>query len=233
MADTPLSSTSLSLTHVLYNPSSPISVVSAYLALLPQALLIIYSTLLYATREIEVALMLAGQLACEALNYILKRTLKGDRPRLDLGKGYGMPSSHAQFMAYWAVYLGLWVVVRHRPALAKRREGGYVGIAVWQRGVLGLAAFVLAAAVGASRVELNYHHPHQVYVGFALGTACALAWFVVTAGARYYGLLDWLLELPPMQWLRMRDLLIDEDLVHAGWERYDNRRQKLHAVKDR
>jgi dolichyldiphosphatase len=71
---------SLKVTHVYYNPDDPLSLVSAYLALIPQALMVIYVTLIYARREIEVVLMFAGQLLCELANWILKRLIKEDRP---------------------------------------------------------------------------------------------------------------------------------------------------------
>lgn len=71
---------SLKVTHVYYNPSDPLSLASAFLALIPQALMVIYVTLIYARREIEVVLMVAGQLLCELANWILKRVIKEDRP---------------------------------------------------------------------------------------------------------------------------------------------------------
>jgi len=37
--------------------------------------------LIWATREIEVILMFAGQLGCEALNFVLKRLIKEERPK--------------------------------------------------------------------------------------------------------------------------------------------------------
>ncbi|KAK4127800.1 PAP2-domain-containing protein [Parathielavia appendiculata] len=124
MADdvTPLAS--LSLTHVYYNPADPLSTLSAFLSLLPQALMVVYATLLWSTREAEVLLMLLGQLACEALNFALKRLIKEERPsHVLVGKGYGMPSSHAQFVVYWAVALSLFLTVRHRP----RAQAGFAG----------------------------------------------------------------------------------------------------------
>lgn len=62
------------------NPNDPIAHACAFLALVPQALCITYATLIWSTREAEVALMFAGQLACEALNWILKRTIREERP---------------------------------------------------------------------------------------------------------------------------------------------------------
>ena len=70
----------LKVTHVFYNPDDPLSLISAYLALMPQALMVIYVTLIYARREIEIVLMFVGQLLCELANWILKRLIKEHRP---------------------------------------------------------------------------------------------------------------------------------------------------------
>lgn len=115
MANTPLAS--LSLTHVHYNPGDPLSYISAWLALVPQGLCVVYVTLFITSREIEIALAFGGQLACEVLNFALKRLIKERRPEKIhvTGKGYGMPSSHAQFMAFWSVYVSLWLWVRFSP----------------------------------------------------------------------------------------------------------------------
>ncbi|CRK20218.1 hypothetical protein BN1723_017846 [Verticillium longisporum] len=156
---------SLSLTHVYYDPSDPLSLVCAWLALLPQALCIVYATLAFASREAEVALMFAGQLACEAVNFALKRLIKEDRPRRIHGKGYGMPSSHAQFVAFWALYLVLFLFVRHRGPPARQTTTDdsnssssppYRSRALSraERAVAALVAVATAAAVAWSRVYL-------------------------------------------------------------------------------
>ena len=54
---------------------------SAWLALVPQALCVAYVVLIWASREIEILLMFAGQMGCEVLNLILKRLIKEERPR--------------------------------------------------------------------------------------------------------------------------------------------------------
>lgn len=142
---------SLSLTHVHYDPTSKISHACAFLALVPQALCIAYATLIYSSREMEILLMFAGQMACEALNWVLKRWIREDRPAQMLGKGYGMPSSHAQFVAFFAVYLGLWVVVRHDPWKTNESKT-HVPTPMWQRVGLALAALGGAVAVAQSRM---------------------------------------------------------------------------------
>ena len=48
---------------------------------MPQALCVSYATLIWASREAEVVLMFAGQMGCEALNFVLKRIVKEERPK--------------------------------------------------------------------------------------------------------------------------------------------------------
>ena len=63
------------------NATDPISYLCAWLALVPQALCVIYATLIWSTREIEILLMFIGQMGCEALNFLLKRLIKEERPK--------------------------------------------------------------------------------------------------------------------------------------------------------
>ena len=74
-------STSSELTDPSQNPDDRLSFLSAWLALVPQALCVIYVTLVWATREVEVLLMFVGQMGCEALNFVLKRIIKEERPQ--------------------------------------------------------------------------------------------------------------------------------------------------------
>ncbi|KAK3994783.1 putative dolichyldiphosphatase [Cladorrhinum sp. PSN332] len=265
---TPLAS--LSLTHVYYNPSDPLSHLSAYLALLPQALIIVYLTLSYSTREAEVLLLFLGQLTNEAINFILKRLIKEERPShiisstLTINKAYGMPSSHAQYMAFWAVALGLFLCVRHRPVhkghpgpvpaeevdLFKDvtkvyKEKGFEGVSrhieayshsPWsmaQRVSVTAAACAAAGLVSWSRVYLGYHTVKQVLAGTAAGVVSAVAWFAVTYLMRETGLLAWLLEFPVARWLRIRDLVVEEDLCQAGWEKWEERRVREVGDKEK
>lgn len=147
-----------------------------------------------------------------------------------LGKGYGMPSSHAQFVAYFSTFLTLFVLLRHDPHNGPAASATHVPIPYWQRLLLSMAALAGAAAVAGSRIYLAYHKPRQVYVGVVAGMACALGWYVVTELARKHGLVEQLLELPLARWARLRDLVVNEDLVDAGWERWESRRRKRFAA---
>lgn len=224
--------------------------------------------------------MFAGQLACEAANFVLKRLIKEERPsRIHrTGKGYGMPSSHAQFVAFWAVAMALFLLVRHTPswtdhgygprsaatAVVDGAQGAGAGggggrrqqqvgnssnstrsarrTSSWgQEWVMvesyahrpwsyaeraAAACFVLgvAALVAWSRVYLGYHTVNQVLVGCLAGAVCAVAWYAATAAARSTGLLAWALDSPFARGLRVRDLVVSEDLCQAGWEKWEDRK---------
>lgn len=256
--DTPLTAYSS-----LQDPTDPVSYVCAWLALAPQALCVVYVTLIWSSREAEVALLFAGQLACEAINFALKRLIKEERPRRIHGKGYGMPSSHAQFLAFWALSLALFLLVRHRPKAHKVKKQGAGGGGgsdkketvkataapawdLWQlqelygvdryphrpwsmfeRAAVSAMGFALAGVVAWSRVYLGYHTPKQVFVGLSAGCVSAIGWFVATEVARQTGLLGWVLSLPAARWFRLRDLVIEEDICQAGWEKWEQRRVAL------
>ncbi|KGO68156.1 Phosphatidic acid phosphatase type 2/haloperoxidase [Penicillium italicum] len=201
MGDTPLAS--LSLTHVHYNPEDQLSFASAWLALIPQALCVSYATLIWSTREVEVILMFVGQLGCEAVNFVLKRLIKEERPKEMFGKGYGMPSSHAQFMTFFSIYLTFFLLFRHSQASAS----SYPNVAVLLRVLVMLALCIGAAGVAVSRVYLNYHTPRQVLAGCAAGFVCACGWFVVTSLLRSSGLIEWAMETTVSRLVRIRDLV--------------------------
>lgn len=136
------------------------------------------------------------------------------------GKGYGMPSSHAQFVTFFSLTLALFLLYRHNPKLSHARSP----TSLPQRALLSLAALLCAAAVAASRIYLNYHTGRQVLVGCAAGVFSAAAWFVLTLWLRRSGLLVWGLDTKIARTLRMRDLVVEEDLAEAGWQKWEERR---------
>ena len=71
---------SLPLTVVYYDPNQTFGLVSAFLALVPLALIVGYVVAIYERREIRTCHAFSGQLACEALNFVLKRVIKQNRP---------------------------------------------------------------------------------------------------------------------------------------------------------
>lgn len=186
-------------------------------------------------------------MGCEALNWILKRVIKEERPLRKLpvytpqppvtnsdagmnGKGYGMPSSHAQFVSFFAISMLLFLLVRHNPH-APHASTTHIPTSFVERSLLALLILAGAAAVAQSRIYLNYHTPKQVSVGCIAGAVCAVGWFIVTTYLRHAGWLDWALDMSIPRYFRMRDLVVNEDLVDAGWERWQTRRQKRDAAQ--
>ncbi|KAM5490190.1 putative dolichyldiphosphatase [Microsporum audouinii] len=227
MADEYIPLASLSLTHVHYNPEDPISYLCAFLALVPQALIISYISLCWATREVEIIFMLAGQLSCEVLNFGLKRLIKQERPYQMNGKGYGMPSSHSQFMGYFAVFFTLFLLFRHAPSSSIL--SGY--ISALERVGLASLACVGATMVAMSRIYLNYHTPEQVLAGSVIGIAYGVVWFEIGGYLRKSGWLEWVLDLEPVRYFRIRDLLPREDLTESGWQRWETIRKSSQKSK--
>ncbi|KAI0398176.1 PAP2-domain-containing protein [Xylariaceae sp. FL0594] len=221
--------TSFSLTHIHYDPTDRVSYLCAWLALAPQALCVMYVTLIWSTREIEIVLLGAGQFACEVLNFTLKRLIKEERPPRMNGKGYGMPSSHAQFVTFFAVSMALFLLVRQNPPGPGFRSRNHTPMGRAERALFSIAGLIGALTVAWSRVYLNYHTEKQVLVGCTAGTAIAITWFMVTSMLRRTGWVAWALELPIAKWLRVRDLLIEEDLCQAGWEKWDDRMAALRS----
>ncbi|KAK6344216.1 hypothetical protein TWF696_007858 [Orbilia brochopaga] len=205
--DTPLAS--LSITHVSYDPTDPLSLVAAYLSLVPQGLMVVYAVLIFSHRELEIVLACVGQLGNEAVNYVLKRLIKEARPTNLKGKGYGMPSSHTQFMFFFATYISLWIAVRNNA----------IPIAV--KPLLLAALPVLATGIAAARVYLHYHTARQVMVGAAAGVVIGLGWFVATALMKNFAggvVWDLLLENPISKALYVKDECVEVDLQRRDWE---------------
>jgi len=217
---------SLSLTHVHYDPNDPLSLLCAYLSLVPQGLIIVYVTLVWAHRELEIVLMLGGQLFCEGINWILKRLIKETRPsRHATGKGYGMPSSHAQFIYFFASYLSLWMLyrVRYLPRVQRHLISGTVQI--------------LAFLVALSRVYLHYHTPRQVIVGVFAGSIIGIFWFLATEVLKNAAdgvLWDLLLDNPISRSLLLKDMCSEIMLQQMEWNVWcDERSRRKSSIQFR
>ncbi|KAF2836982.1 DOLPP1 protein [Patellaria atrata CBS 101060] len=223
MEDAPLAS--FSLTHIHYNPHDRISYLCAWLALVPQELCMVYATLIWSTREIEIIFMFIGQMTCEVLNWGLKRWIKEERPPQMNGKGYGMPSSHAQFVTFFSLSLSLFLLFRHKHSPNPSTSIEHSHLTLLQRGLLSLLSLLGASLVAASRMYLNYHTRKQVLVGVGAGATFALLWFGVTTWLRSAGWVQWGLETWVARVFRVRDLVVEEDLVEAGWQRWMERRK--------
>ena len=150
-----------------------------------------------------------------------------------------MPSSHAQFVGYFAVASSLFLLFRHQPPAerTKMQEGtgreGYGETTVllyWQRVLLSVYIWGVCATVALSRIYLSYHTPTQVLVGFGAGASCGFIWFAVTQWLRRHGWVDWILNTSLARLGRWRDLIVEEDLAESGWRRWMEV-QKIRTLK--
>ncbi|KAF8159431.1 hypothetical protein B0H34DRAFT_782183 [Crassisporium funariophilum] len=155
---------SLDLTHVLYDDSSLFSLGLALITLSPILLMASYAALAVQTREFLIIVMWAGQLFGELLNWLIKRAIKQDRPIQSIGNGYGFPSSHSQYMAYFASFLVLHLYFRHRFS-----STGYAIIDFLWRLIVYSALLGWAGLVAYSRYYLGYHNAHQIFWGLTIG----------------------------------------------------------------
>lgn len=145
------------------------------------------------------------------------------------GKGYGMPSSHAQFLTYFSLSLTLFLLLRHHPppSLHKdERPYSHQPLNLAHKLFLSILTCMLAASVAVSRIYLNYHTPMQVVVGCVAGAVSAAAWFGVTEWARREGWVEWGCDCWVGRMGRWRDLVVEEDLPEAGWRVWEERRRK-------
>ena len=150
-----------------------------------------------------------------------------------------MPSSHAQFLAFYSTSLILFLLLRHRPQAISTKSAVMESFpyslfpsANAQRLLVSGIALVLAAFVALSRIYLNYHTGRQVLVGCSAGALSAVTWFVFTSWLRHTGILHFVINLELCRWLRLRDLVVEEDLVESGWREWDSRSRRKELKKD-
>ncbi|KAK8865659.1 hypothetical protein IAR55_000804 [Kwoniella newhampshirensis] len=176
---------SFSLTHILYDPSHPLSIPLTLLSLSPIFLFVSYFTLLIFTRRLTILLLAGGQVGNEILSWGLKRVFKGERPYLgwgEVGTGYGMPSSHSQaagFLVAWGIGYAFTLAKRsagRESAVEKKREI----VRNWRNGIYVLGLLVWSLGVSYSRWHLHYHTPIQIIAGYGAGLLAGSAYFALT-----------------------------------------------------
>jgi len=168
----------ISLTYVSFPENDVIGKVFAWSSLFPIFILVAIITLIMFRREIHTMLLFLGILLNEALNIAFKSYYRAPRPcrpgddKLLYNK-YGMPSSHAQFMCFFASYMFCFAYIR-----LKTRESEKIMDNIRQH-VISLSSVGAAVLVCFSRIYLYYHTLEQVIVGFVIGTISGLLWFFV------------------------------------------------------
>ena len=102
----------LSLTAVVYREGDRLGQALALASMLPIFLIVSYLTTIAVRRELHTCAILFGQLLNEALNLALKKQIRQPRPEGAPSDDFGMPSSHSQFMGFFAAYIVLFASSR-------------------------------------------------------------------------------------------------------------------------
>lgn len=117
--------------------------------------------------DASVAWAVLGSIVSSFLNKVLKYVINEQRPASARKADPGMPSSHANSLAFLGAYASLAVL-----------QGG----ALWTGPAAG-AVLAVSLFLTWLRVRLGFHTLPQVLVGYSLGAFTALAWHRL--GARH------------------------------------------------
>jgi len=217
----------LELTHVLYDAESYFSLAMALVTLSPILLMPAYASLVVFSREAVIIEMWAGQFVCEGVNLLLKRLVKQERPIEYVGNGYGFPSSHSQYMGYFATFLTCHLLFRHQF----ESFGHPLLDSIWRLVVhFGLVLWVFIVCY--SRYHLTYHSIPQIAWGAGVGVLFGLLNYVLCEFIPYNypdSLLGQLKRLILSSWfatsLRIRDgwVVWPDGGLNYGWEAWRSR----------
>ncbi|XP_019852040.1 PREDICTED: dolichyldiphosphatase 1-like [Amphimedon queenslandica] len=166
----------ISLTHVEYTEGDRVGYLLAWSSLFPIFILISFLTLVAIRRDLFTVFFFTGLLLNESLNMFLKYTIKEPRPNSDISSAvlrveYGMPSSHAQFMAFFATFVTLLLFVR--ATLSEDIKD------LLYKVIVSVGAWGGAILCAISRVYLGYHTISQTIYGNLVGVLSALIWFSI------------------------------------------------------
>ncbi|KAG7210792.1 hypothetical protein KM043_012283 [Ampulex compressa] len=166
----------LSLTLVEYPQGDLLGKLLALISLVPFAILVGFITLILFRRDLHTIVFFGGVIINECINFVLKHTICETRPmrRNDLYVEYGMPSTHAQFMWFFAAYTTLFICVR-----LHHNNNSTVSERFWRMTIIA-TCITIATMVTYSRVYLLYHSNLQVLCGTLLGIILGVTWFIVT-----------------------------------------------------
>jgi len=181
-----------------------------------------FCTLILFRRDLRTATFFVGILVNEVINYILKKTIKEARPELIKGykTDYGMPSSHSQFMFFFATHLLL--LILYRRLSFTNQIWGYI---------YAVLAYVVAATVALSRVYLGYHTLYQVLVGCTMGCVIAPFWLLITEKFIRPVLFPFVESMEIAKFLYIRDTSDIPDITKFEYDAVMQIRKKQHTKK--
>ncbi|CAM8910439.1 hypothetical protein QQ045_033109 [Rhodiola kirilowii] len=162
----------VTLTHVRYQKGDHLGHFLAWVSLIPIFISLagFFSHFIF-RRELQGIFFALGLLISQFINEFIKSTVHQARPEmcvlLEMCDSHGWPSSHSQYMFFFAVYFSL---------MTWRGIGLGSGRTKWVFDVLN---WLLAVLTMYSRVYLGYHTVVQVFAGATLGIVLGVLWFWV------------------------------------------------------
>ncbi|KAF9665012.1 hypothetical protein SADUNF_Sadunf16G0077900 [Salix dunnii] len=170
MSDTPLKAVTLTL--VRYKKGDQIGHFLAWVSLIPVFISLGgFLTHFLFRRELHGMFFAFGLLISQVINGIIKTFVQQARPEtcvlLDMCDSHGWPSSHSQYMFFFAVYFTL--LTLEGIGLLEIKNKWAVTFLPWS----------IAFLTMFSRVYLGYHTVSQVFAGAILGILLGAGWFWV------------------------------------------------------
>ncbi|KAK7279373.1 hypothetical protein RJT34_24423 [Clitoria ternatea] len=168
----------VTLTHVRYQRGDRVGHFLAWVSLVPVFISLggFVSHFIF-RRELHGMFFSLGLIVSQFINELIKTSVQQARPAtcalLEMCDSHGWPSSHCQYMFFFATYLTL---------LSSK---GSVFWNVRNNPLLFLVTWSLALLTMYSRVYLGYHSVSQVFAGTALGVFLGALWFWVVNGVLY------------------------------------------------
>ncbi|GKV05674.1 hypothetical protein SLEP1_g17660 [Rubroshorea leprosula] len=163
----------VTLTHVRYTKGDQLGYFLAWVSLVPVFISLggFISHFIF-RRELQGMFFALGILISQIISELTKKVVQQARPEtcalLEMCDSHGWPSSHSQYVFFFAVYMTL---------LTCKGIGG-----IWKvksKWVFLFLYWSLAPLTMYSRVYLGYHTVPQVFAGAALGIFLGWVWFWV------------------------------------------------------
>ncbi|CAH0404723.1 unnamed protein product [Chilo suppressalis] len=211
----------LALTLVEYPKDDLIGKFLAFISLSPFGIGAGFIALILFRRDLHTIAFFLGILLNEVLNIVLKHTICEARPlaRGHLYNEYGMPSSHAQFVWFFGIYVLYFVVIRLHHI-----NNNSIISALWRVIIVG-GCMTLAVLVSIARIYLHYHTTYQVVIGGLVGFTFATIWFTIVHRI-FTPLFPQLVSLKVCEMLMIRDTTLIPNVL---WFEYTTSRQEARA----
>ncbi|XP_071719694.1 lipid phosphate phosphatase gamma-like [Rutidosis leptorrhynchoides] len=165
----------VTLTHVRYEKGDQLGHFLAWISLIPVFITFggFISHFIF-RRELQGMFFALGLLISHLISELIKLSVKEARPEtcilLESCDSHGWPSSHSQYMFFFAIYFTLLTYKKYGIIL--RRQMWVAFVVIWPLAILTMY----------SRVYLGYHTIGQVFAGASLGFTFGGVWFWVVNG---------------------------------------------------